>query len=547
MQTTTFIDVSDICGRDVEKNCLINKLLYESSEQNLQIISLVGMGGIGKTTLAQYVYNNGDVKSNFNIRIWVCVSDPFDELMIAKAIIQSLENSSTPIVGDLQFLLQRIHDSIAGNKFLLILDDVWNEDYNKWEPFYNCLKNGLHGSKILITTRKESVTRIMKSIDIINVKELSYEKNWELFRRLALSERPAHECEKLEEIGREIVKKCKGLPLATKTIGSLLQFKRSRDEWQRVLHSEMWKLEEIEKGLLSPLMLSYNDLPSSIRKCFSYCAIFSKDHCIEKDKLIKLWMAQGYLGLEKDTKLETIGEEYFHHLATRSFFQEFSKYEDVVANYNKESYKMHDIVHDFALFLSNGECLAVEVNIGDNDPFINSSNKNVRHLILKVNEGVPFPKSICSIKSLRSLIIFYHDNRDNALFGGQNLCELTCLRSLMFHGFGVKEIPKEIKNLIHLRYLYLGLQSIAELPESLCELYNLHTLDINLCYDIVELPEGIGKLVNLRRLINDGCPSLLYIPKGIEKLTGLQTLSEFVISSEGDNDSKACSLEGLKF
>ncbi|XP_031276699.1 disease resistance protein RGA2-like [Pistacia vera] len=542
MQTTSFIDVSDICGRDYEKNNLVRKLLCESSEQRLQIISLVGMGGIGKTTLAQYAYNNNEVKSHFNAIMWVCVSNPFDESRIARAIIRSLESSNTPIEGDLQNLLQRIHDSIVGNKFLLILDDVWNEDYNKWEPFYHCLKNDLHGSKILITTRKESVARIMKSIDIINVEELSYEENWELFRRLALLERPTHECEKLEEIGREIVKKCKGLPLATKTIGSLLQFKRSRDEWQRILHSEMWKLEEIENGLLSPLMLSYNDLPSSIRKCFFYCAIFPKDHDIIKDDLIRLWMAQGYLGLEKDTKLETIGEEYFHHLATRSFFQEFSNFKDFIWNC-----KMHDIVHDFALFLSNGECLAIEVNIGDNNPFINSSNKNVRHLFLKVNKGVLFPMSICSIKSLRSLIMF-HDG--NALSSDvlQKLCELTCLRSLMFHGFKVvEEIPKEIKKLIHLRYLNLHGQFMVKLPESLCELYNLHTLDINDCRSIVELPQGIDKLVNLRRLRNVWSHGLLYIPKGIAKLTGLQTLSEFVISSEGDNDSKACSLEGLKF
>ncbi|XP_031277691.1 putative disease resistance protein RGA3 [Pistacia vera] len=540
MQTTSFIDVSDICGRDIEKNNLVRKLLCESSEQSLQTISLVGMGGIGKTTLAQFACNNDEVKSHFNSIIWVCVSNPFDEFKIARVIIEALE-VPTPNVEDLQSLLQRIHNSIVGKKFLLILDDVWNEDHKKWEPFYHCLKNGLHGSKILITTRKESVAHIMKSIDIINVEELSFDENWELFRRLALSERPTHESEKLEEIGREIVKKCKGLPLATKTIGSLLQFKRSRDEWKRVLYSEMWKLEEIKSGILSPLMLSYNDLPSSIRKCFSYCVIFPKGYNIKKDVLINLWMAQGYLGLEKNTKLETIGEEYFHHLVTRSFFQEFSKSKDVI-----KDCKMHDIVHDFALFLSDGECLALQVNIGDNDLFINSSNKNVRHLMLKVNKEVPFPMSICSVKSLRSLVIEYvHSLSSDVL---PKLCELTCLRALKFTANfldqEVMEIPKEIEKLRHLRYLDFNMQFITRLPESLCELYNLRTLDITLSMT-TELPGGIEKLVNLRCLKNM-TRSLLYIPKGIEKLTGLQTLSEFVISGGNDYDSRACSLEGIK-
>ncbi|XP_031261127.1 putative disease resistance protein At3g14460 [Pistacia vera] len=207
---------------------------------------------------------------------------------------------------------------------------------------------------------------------------------------------------------------------------------------------------------------------------------------------------------------------------------------------------MHDIVHDFALFLSDGECLAIEVNSGDDDLFINSSNKNVRHLMLKVNKEVPFPMSICSVKSLRSLVIKYSHSLSSDVY--LKLCELTYLRALKFtanfYDQEVMEIPKEIGKLIHLRYLDFGRQNITKLPESLCELYNLHTLDIDGSM-VSELPCGIEKLVNLRCLKNT-TSSLLYIPKGIEKLTGLQTLSEFVVSGGGDDDSKACSLEGIK-
>ncbi|XP_044482958.1 putative disease resistance protein RGA4 [Mangifera indica] len=281
-----------------------------------------------------------------------------------------------------------------------------------------------------------------------------------------------------------------------------------------------------------------------IRRCFLYCVIFPKDHNIKKDHLIKLWMAQGYLGLDNDTEMEVIGQEYFDHLASRSFFQEFQKDDDE----NIISCKMHDIVHDFAQFLSKNEYFTVEINEGNKELVINTSNEKARHSMLMLNNRATFPISICSIKSLRSLLIGCEDYKYLMpndvlpnLFG-----EFTCLRALVisyeFRIFGgvnlITTIPKEIKKLIHLKYLNLFGQDVEKLPGTLCELYNLQTLDISWCLKLKELPQGMGKLINLRHLINLRTRSLSYMPKGIEKLTCLRTLSEFVISSDG---SKTCS------
>ncbi|KAK2654710.1 hypothetical protein Ddye_014566 [Dipteronia dyeriana] len=547
IKSTSFVDVSVVIGRDKEKNYLKNKLLHESNEDKngVHIISIVGMGGMGKTTLAQLVYNDGEVKSNFDKRIWVCVSDPFDEVRIAKAIIEGLTDSVSNFT-ELESLLKHIHESVSKKKFLLVLDDVWTEEYNKWEPLYNSLRNGLQGSKILVTTRKSTVAGMMESIDIIDMEELSKDGSWLLFKRLAFFDRPQQECEKLEDIGREIVGKCKGLPLALKTVGSLLRFKKTREQWQRILDNEIWKLEEFEKGLFPPLLLSYNDLPSKIKRCFSYCAVFPKDYEMEKDELIKLWLAQGYLGLKQNQELEIVGEEYFNMLAMCSFFQDFKKDDDD----NIIKCKMHDIVHDFAQFLVKNECFTMGTS---SDEDSSCSYVNARHLKMTLeDEKASFPTNICSIFKIRSLIVRWKYNESSSI----SIClsnlfkQLTSLRALtldeVFEENLITKIPSEIGKLIHLRYLNMSsLRGIKELPDTLCELYNLQTLNMSFCSKLEKLPDGMGKLINLRHLISNGTFALSCMPKGIERLVFLRTLSKLVVGGDGHN-SQVCSLDSLK-
>ncbi|XP_034199609.1 putative disease resistance protein RGA3 [Prunus dulcis] len=225
------------------------------------------MGGIGKTTLAQLAYNDEKVQAHFDNKIWVCVSDPFDEIKISKAIIDGLKKGNSPASNELQILVQFIHESVKGKKVFLVLDDVWNQDYRKWEQLKLPLQNGAVGSRILVTTRKEEVARMVgASTDMINLKVLREENCWVLFYHIALADREKNESKGLEFIGKEIVKKCKGLPLAAKALGGLMGYKETRKQWEDVLNSKIWNVDEIEEQVFQPLLLSHYDLAPAIKR-----------------------------------------------------------------------------------------------------------------------------------------------------------------------------------------------------------------------------------------------------------------------------------------
>ena len=293
-------------------------------------------------------------------------------------------------------LQQKIQKSIYGKKFLLVLDDVWTEDYQLWEQLKNCLKCGGGGSRILVTTRNESVARMMRSTYMHSLGSLPLEQCRALFSQIAFWGKSTDKIEELEETGKKIADKCKGLPLAVKALGSLMQSKNNKEDWENVLNSEMWELDVFEEKLSPALLLSYYDLPPPLKQCFSYCAIFPKDHTIQIDDLIKLCMAQSYLDSKSDREMETIGREYFENLAAQSFFQDFEK--DDKGNIVR--CKIHDRVHDLAQFLTNNECLIVEDDCENLKA--NLSRQKGRHATLIVHGSTRFSFSVNNARNLHT-------------------------------------------------------------------------------------------------------------------------------------------------
>ncbi|EYU21492.1 hypothetical protein MIMGU_mgv11b018713mg [Erythranthe guttata] len=555
-QTTSFIDLEEIYGRELEREDVVRQLVGEggSSEEGLirgiRVISIVGVGGLGKTTLAQLAYNNSQVMNYFELRIWISVSDPFNEVEIAKGIVASVEKlDEPPRTNQLEMLLQRLKKSISGKKFLLVMDDVWTEDDIKWKPLKNALKSGGTGSKVLVTTRNERVAIMMMGEFIKNnwmihrLGVLNDEDCWSLLGRIALCGKNKDQCEEFESTGKQITKKCNGLPLAAKTLGSLLRFKTTLEEWESVLNSEIWKLEEVEDDLFRHLFMSYNELSPTLKRCFSYCAVFPKDTRIYVDELITKWMAMGYLGSNAHDDWKVRGRGYFDNLAMRSLFQNF-----YMKDGDKEikSFMMHDIVHDFAEFLRKNvgsrmknttckDCSPLLVSRVEKyrslfeckevlDPHVCDCLTSVRLLDLRCCGLQVIPKEIEKLIHLRWL------NLSNNKFVGDDLksiCKLYNLQFLWVDWCGLQEIPLEIGNLSELIHLDLSWnRGLGELPESLCNLSKLESLNVNECRSLCGLPQGIHRLKKLKHLYNERTESLKQYPQGIAELTSLVTLNK---------------------
>ena len=270
-------------GEDDKKE-IIKLLLDSNTVENVSIIPIVGFGGLGKTTLAQLIYNDEIVKNNFELKLWICISDIFDLERIIKEILEQLTKCKHE--ESLEMLQNQLRENLNGKKYLLVLDDLWNEDSNKWDLLKNLLMGGARGSSIVVTTRSIKVAEITGTTTPHALEGLAEEKAWSLFVKMAFKGGKEPKNQGIIDLGKEIVRKCIGVPLAIRTIGRLLYGKTSKIEWQSFLDNELSKIAQQENNILLTLKLSYDHLPSHLKQCFAYCRLFPKDHRIYVNTLI---------------------------------------------------------------------------------------------------------------------------------------------------------------------------------------------------------------------------------------------------------------------
>ncbi|XP_027117825.1 disease resistance protein RGA2-like [Coffea arabica] len=515
--------VAPMVGRADDESKIV-KMMLSRSEKVVSVLPIIGMGGLGKTTLAKSVYNNKQIDEHFDIKIWVCVSKKVPIVELFKLILVQLTGEKVE-VDDRNVVVGKIGNQLGGKRYFLVLDDVWDDDEALWDDFFTTLKglNPTNGSWCLVTTR----LRMMEN-EAYPLRKLPDDHCWSILKEKVVG--GEEETDELKAIKKRVIKRCDGLPLAASVIGGLLSLKR-KEEWQSILKNRLLSLSTGGDHVMQILKFSFDNLPSPyIKKCFAYCSIFPKDTEMEGDMLIKLWMAEGFLqaDLNSQMMMEEIGMNYLRILLQSSLLKE-------TRNYQGTCYKMHDLVHDLAESMSKSTKVII-----DRDTSIVDNGNQIRYLATDSFGGREDREKLLESlsTSLHTLLVFGD-------LSGDTLMKLKNLYVLNLSRTRTRELPVSIGKLIHLRYVNLKWSAISILPDSLCKLYNLQTLTLS--ESVEDLPKGTCDLISLRHLHFHTFDKKFQMPLEMGRLTCLQTLEFFNVGREkGRRIGELGSLKNLK-
>lgn len=497
--TSSWDDFDAVCARNAAEDQIMNLVLSSPEKDKVDVIAIVGMGGLGKTTLAKFVYHHPDVEGKFMMRSWACVSDRFDLAHVTRSILEDLTERPAPGFRSLAGLQQYLKKKLRRKRFLIVLDDVWQRSSEKWQKLMAPFNVGAPGSKVIVTTREWFVvSKVVIANYTYELKPMSKEEGLSLFSKVVTANHDISLSPEKEDIGKKIVMKCGGLPLAIKTLGCLLRSDDYESEWENISHSSLWQLLEGQNDIVSALRLSYSNLPPHLKSCFAYCALFPQGHEFSEEVLVNLWIDEGFLqqqcddkDIKKDELIKMVAKSCFNDL--RSYFTQ--PYSDV--------YVMHDVMHDLARLLYKDFHLQLEGGRTLKDC------EKVRH-------------------------VSFHSRECNGCIDDVGLGEMMCLQTFLAHRMHPEWSLEDniLRELLlqqpPLRVLCLRGSSVSTLPDEIGKLELLRCLDVS--YTVVNiLPDSLFELHNLRRLLCDGCDSLYAFHY---KMSGLHSLRRFTLSGK---------------
>ncbi|XP_058202762.1 disease resistance protein RPM1-like [Rhododendron vialii] len=487
---------ADLVGIEKPKSHLIQLLVDE--EPRLKVLSIAGMGGLGKTTLTKKIYDDATVKRHFENHAWITVSESFKVEELLKDMIRVLfEEVRQPLPRgvdsmDANNLKGIINAFLQQKRYVLIFDDVWQID--AWQvlriifPECNC------GSRVILTTRNVDLASFASEEYhgmVYNLKPLPPKESWALFCSKTFKENscPSY----LEDLSKKILGKCEGLPLAIVAISGLLSTKeKSADEWERIYRGLGAELEGNDKlmSMKKILSLSYFDLPYYLKLCFLYLSIFPEDCLFDHWRLIRLWVAEGFIEVKEGMTKEEVAKGYLNELMNRSLVQVTNAARDG----RFKAYRIHDLWREMIIAKSrvqNIVTIASERGI--------AWPEKLRRLSIHQNLE-EIQGSIC-VTRLRSLLVFSAIDSMSIFSKLASLGEgVRLLTVLDLSGAQLETFPHEVLNLINLTYLSLRATNVKMIPKSIGKLKKLETLDLKQT-NVTEVPDEILKLQHLRHLL----------------------------------------------
>ncbi|XP_075104930.1 putative disease resistance RPP13-like protein 3 [Nicotiana tabacum] len=489
-----------IVGFEEETYLIIRKLT--SGPKTLDVISITGMPGSGKTTLAYKVYNDKSVFGHFDIRAWCTVDQKYDKIELLKKLFNQVVGSTSKFSKNIDVVLDELRKHLFGKRYLIVLDDLW--DTAAWEDLTRPFPEVEKGSRIILTTREKKVAmHAQRHSDPLDLRLLKLEESWELLEKKVFGKESCPD--ELLDVGKEIVQNCKRLPLVVDLIAGVIAGKeKKRSVWLEVRNNLNSFILQKEENVMNVIALSYDHLPDPLKLCLLYFASYEKDRAIPVEVLKRFWRAEGFAEHTEMNSVEEVMDVYLENLISSSLVISFNEIGKI------QTCQIHDLVHDFCLIKARAEKLFDEIS--SSAP--SSSSSDLPRQInmdgqghLGHNNFILFDSKYKrhSGKHLYSLRItdnIYNNNNDIC-----HLRHLRLLRVLQLDRFCITvndSLLNEICTLVHLRYLNIRTQ-VKSLPSSFSNLWNLETLWVYKYGPPMVLLPTIWNLVKLRVLGIDDC------------------------------------------
>ncbi|XP_047983871.1 putative late blight resistance protein homolog R1B-16 [Salvia hispanica] len=501
-----------VVGFDEDIVQMMDRLTYQFSY--LQILPIVGMGGIGKSKLAKSIYHNPFIIKHFDIRAWVTISQDYCIASILSKLLASVkgkdDRGGRDSLKGIEQVKVEIYQILCGRRFLIVLDDVWS--VKAWYQVQILFPENRNGSRIILTTRLMDVATYTAPLSPIHMMRfLDDKQSWRLFQHKVFGNQ---DCPlELQSVGEKIVKGCGGLPLSIVTVARLLSgIPRTPKMWLQI--------ERNDGQLETVLSFSYYHLPPHLRECFLYMAGFPENYEIRVSELIRLWVAEGFLKRQNESKsIEMAAKECLEDLIKQSLVLVTSRKSDG----RTKTCRLHSMVRDFCMRQAGQEKFLLPVMDYFPNPILR------RHFLpqvlqnhLRVSVSLfdlhlkDYTHSLCTT----SIICIPHRGyrpKDSV----QNFTSLRVLHVLRRNDHSYWELG-QVFDLIDLTYLASNIpESIV--PPTIAKLQNLQTLIIY--RSDVHLPEEIWSLRQLRHLIAFSFQPLPLPKRENLSLGNLQTLS----------------------